>query len=182
MCRSFRLFWLVLGLLPGWLLGQADSAKEGSEGRSSIVRPLSVLQTRYRLRSGEPAKIDAPPETLDFLLKAKHLTVTIGGADGRGLVLGPSMRGGDILLGASLTMKAGEYAVTLSAVGESGEERATVANVTVEALPPVPTGGSTPPVVLLNGWQFSVLPPSSCPISTTGPAETFGTQIGRAHV
>src|ERR1035438_3103625 len=144
---------LVLGViiyqtlgLRHWLLGQADSAKEGSEGRSSIVRPLSVLQTRYRLRAGEPAKIDAPPETLDFLRKAKHLTVTIGGAEGKGLVLGPSMRGGDILLAASLTMKAGEYAVTLSAVGESGEERAAAANVTVEALPPVPTGGSTPQI------------------------------------
>ncbi|MGA2038179.1 MAG: BACON domain-containing carbohydrate-binding protein [Bryobacteraceae bacterium] len=84
------------------------------------------------------------------------------------------MRGGDILLGASLTMKAGEYAVTLSAVDESGEERAAAANVTVEALPPVPTGGSTPPVVLLNGWQFSVLPPSTCPISPTGSVATFG--------
>ena len=174
MGRSFRLCWLVLGLLPGCLLGQSGSATAGSEGRGSTVRPLSVLQTRYRLRAGEPAKIDATPETIDFLRKAKHLTVTIGGAEGKGLVLGPSMRGGDILLGASLTMKAGEYAVTLSAVGESGEERAAATNVTVEALPPVPTGGSTPPVVLLNGWQFSVLPPSSCPISTTGPAETFG--------
>ncbi len=38
----------------------------------------------------------------------------------------------------------------------------------------VPLGGLTPPVVLLNGWQFSVLPPSSCPIATTGSAETFG--------
>ncbi len=79
-----------------------------------------------------------------------------------------------MLLAASLTMKPGEYAVTVSAVGESGEERAAVANVTVDALPVVPSGGSTPPVVLLNGWQFSAFPPSSCPISTNGSAETFG--------
>ncbi|MGA8580336.1 MAG: hypothetical protein WB579_16745, partial [Bryobacteraceae bacterium] len=173
MGRPFRLFWLILGLLPGGVLGQVDSAPAGA-GSHATIRPLTVFQTRYRLRAGEPAKIEAPPDTLDFLRNAKTLTVTISGAEGKGLVAGPSVRGNDILLGASLTMKPGEYAVTVSAVGESGEERAAAANVTVEALPPVPTGGSTPPVVLLNGWQFSVLPPSSCPISTTGPAETFG--------
>ena len=77
-----------------------------------------------------------------------------------------------MVLAATLTMKVGEYAVTVSAVGESGEERTAAANITVDALPVVPPGGSTPPVVLLNGWQFSLS--NSCPIAATGSAETFG--------
>jgi uncharacterized protein (TIGR03437 family) len=131
-------------------------------------------QARYLLRSGERARVDAAPETLEFLRTAKASTVTINGTQARGFAVGPSMGGNDILLAASLTMKEGEYAVTVSAVDERGEQRTAVANVTVEALPVVPPGGSTPPVVLLNGWQFSVFPPSSCPISPLGSAGTFG--------
>lgn len=137
-------------------------------------RPLVLNQARYRLRSGERTRVDAAPETLDFLRTAKTSTVRINGTQARGFAVGPSMGGNDILLAASLTMKEGEYAVTMSAVDETGEQRTAVANVTVEALPVVPPGGSTPPVVLLNGWQFSVFPPSSCPISPLGSAGTFG--------
>jgi len=137
-------------------------------------RPLVLNQARYRLRSGERARVEAAPETLDFLRTARTSTVTINGTQARGFAVGPSMGGNDILLAASLTMKEGEYAVTVSAVDETGEQRTAVANVTVEALPVVPPGGSTPPVVLLNGWQFSVFPPSSCPISPLGSAGTFG--------
>jgi hypothetical protein len=57
-------------------------------------------------------------------------------------------------------MKAGELDVTVSGVDESGEGRTAAASITVDALPAVPSGASTPPVVLLNGWQFSVFPPS----------------------
>ena len=118
--------------------------------------------------------MEALPETLDFIRKAKTSTVTINGTQTRGFAVGPSMTGDDILLAASLTMPAGEYAVTVSAVDDAGEQRAVSANITVDALPVVPPGGSTPPVVLLNGWQFSVFPPSSCPISPLGSAGTFG--------
>jgi uncharacterized protein (TIGR03437 family) len=142
-------------------------------------RPLVLNQARYRLRSGERARVDAAPETLDFLRTAKTSTVTINGTQARGFAVGPSMGGNDILLAASLTMKEGEYAVTVSAVDETGEQRMAVADVTVEALPTVPPGGSTPPVVLLNGWQFSVFPPSSCPIAPTGSLATFGSLASR---
>jgi uncharacterized protein (TIGR03437 family) len=155
------------------LLG-AICALAQSQSPSGSIRPLVMNTTQYRLRAGESVKIDAPPETLDFVRNAKSRTVAIDKTQGRGLVVGPNMRGDQVLLAASLTMKPGEYAVTVSAVGESGEERVAVATVTVDALPVVPSGGSTPPVVLLNGWQFRALPPSTCPISTTGPAETFG--------
>jgi uncharacterized protein (TIGR03437 family) len=125
-------------------------------------------QTRYRLRPGERARVDALPETLDFIRKAKTSTVTINGAQTRGFAIAPGMRGDDVVLAASLTMKEGEYAVTVSAVDQSGEQRTAAADITVDPLPVVPTGGSTPPVVLLNGWQFS------CPIAATGSVATFG--------
>ena len=85
-----------------------------------------------------------------------------------------NVNGDKALLAASLTMKPGEYVVTVSAVSPAGEERKATINVTVDALPVVPLGGLTPPVVLLNGWQFSVLPPSTCPMEPTGSVATFG--------
>ncbi len=142
-------------------------------------RPLLLNQTRYRMRAGEPARIEALPETLDFMRAAKIRTVAISGTQEKGFAVGPSMTGDEILLGASLTMKAGEYVVTVSAVDEAGEQRTAVANITVDALPVVPAGGSTPPVVLLNGWQFSVFPPSSCPIAANGSIATFGSLASR---
>jgi uncharacterized protein (TIGR03437 family) len=138
---------------------------------------MTLHQTRYRLRAGEPAKIDAPPETLDFVWNAKSRTVTIGGAQARGLVFGPNGRGDQVLLAASLTMKPGEYAVTLSAVSGAGEERAAVVNVTLDPLQSVPSSSTVPPVVLLNGLQLPStladwLTFDTCPVSI--PSDTFG--------
>jgi P pilus assembly chaperone PapD/pimeloyl-ACP methyl ester carboxylesterase len=137
-------------------------------------RPLILNQTRYRLRAGERAQLDALPETLDFIHNAQTAAVTINGSQTRGFAIGPSTSGNDVLLAASLTMKPGEYAVTVLAIDQSGEQRTAAADITVDALPVVPSGGSAPPVVLLNGWQFSVFPPSTCPIAPTGSAATFG--------
>jgi len=137
-------------------------------------RPLALNEARYRLRAGERTQLDALPETLDFLRTAKTSTVTINGSQTKGFAVGRGMPGDEIVMAASLTMKPGEYAVTVSAVDQSGEQRTAAADITVDALPVVPSGGSTPPVVLLNGWQFSVLPPSTCPIAPTGSVATFG--------
>lgn len=140
----------------------------------SAARPLSLRQTGYRLRPGERTPIDAELETLDFLKTAKMRTVTINGSPGKGFAVAPDMYGHDIILAASLTMPAGEYSVTLSAVDDAGQERRATANIAVEASATVPISSTTPPVVLLNGWQFSVLPPSTCPIAPTGSVATFG--------
>ncbi len=111
--------------------------------------------------------MEASQETLDFLRHAKPITA------GKGFAVGPSLEGGEILLAASLTVKPGEYTVLVSAAGENGEERAAVTKIIVDALPTVPAGNPVPPVVLLNGWQFSVFPPNGCPISSSS-AGTFG--------
>lgn len=152
----------------------AQPPAEQAAPRSHPGRPLVLNQSRYRLRAGERTRVEALPETLDFIRTAKTISATINGSQTRGFAVGPSTQGDEVILAASLTMKEGEYAVTVSAVDQSGEQRTTEATITVDALPAVPSGGSTPPVVLLNGWQFSVIPPSSCPMAPNGSITTFG--------
>ena len=76
------------------------------------------------------------------------------------------------MLGVPLTTPPGEYAVAISAIGGSGEERTATLSVTVDALATVPANATTPPVVLLDGWQLPSLT-SSCPMSIDSTG-TFG--------
>jgi uncharacterized protein (TIGR03437 family) len=138
------------------------------------ARPLLLDQDRYRLRPGDRVSIVASGETLNFLRDAQTRNVTVNATQGKGFIVAPNVDGDQVLLAASLTMKPGEYAVTVSAVSPAGEERKATVNVTIDALPVVPLGDLTPPVVLLNGWQFSVFPPSTCLIAPTGSIATFG--------
>ena len=56
-------------------------------------------------------------------------------------------------------------------MNEAGEERVTTLAVTLTPPQPVPSAATRPPVILLNGWQFSSS--DSCPISSSS-ADTFG--------
>jgi hypothetical protein len=114
-------------------------------------RSLTLHQTNYRVRAGEKVSIAAPAETLEFVRNAKSRIVR------KGLVLAPTKRGDQVLLAASLTMKPGEYAVNISALSPTGEAREATVHVTVDALATVPATAATPPVLLLNGWDFGCL-------------------------
>ncbi len=138
---------------------------------SRQVRPLILNQTRYRLRAGDRIAIAAPQDTFDFVRGARTRTTAAGGATANSFAVGPDMRSDQVLLGASLLTKPGEYTVTVSAVSDAGEQRTTTVNVTVDSLPPVPSTATGPPVVLLNGWQFSL--GHSCPMSNDSSG-TFG--------
>jgi uncharacterized protein (TIGR03437 family) len=116
-------------------------------------KPLALLQTRYRLRAGEMTRIAAAAETRDFMLKAKTRRVEIVGTEVHGFVVGPSIAGDEVLLAASLTMRPGEYSLTVSVISEAGEVRATPLSVVLDPLQTVPSTATQPPVVLLNGWQ-----------------------------
>ncbi len=129
---------------------------------------MALVQSRYEIRAGEPARIEASAETLDFLLHAKTRRVSI-----EGLVVGPGYTPGQVLLAASARAKPGEYNVTLSATSETGEERQTTLAVVVAAQPSVPLNATRPPVVLVNGWMTGFSLNDSCPIATTS-ADTFG--------
>ena len=135
-----------------------------------------MRQTRYEVRAGEAVQIVAPQETLDFLANAKsrHIEIVTGepAAAGGGLVTGPNRAGDQILLGASLRTKPGEYTVKLTATSAAGEERQSTLAVEVQPRASVPSGATRPPVVLLNGWETGITN-STCPIAKSA-SDTFG--------
>ena len=155
------------------LVGQPQTGTPVPRG----VRPLALSQTQYRLRAGERTAIVAPQETLDFIRDAKTRTMTINGTPGRGFVVGQSVRGDQILLAASLTMKPGDYTVTLSATSATGEIRGAAVDVILNPMQPIPNGWPVPPVILLNGWQIpqnlsELVSAGTCPVSQA--SDTFG--------
>jgi len=127
--------------------------------------PMALVESRYEIRAGEPARIEAPAETVDFLLHAKSRRVSI-----EGLVVGPGYTPGQVLLAASARVKPGEYNVTLSATSETGDERQTTLAVIVKPQVAVPSNSTRPPVVLVNGWMNGFT--GTCPLSTI--STTFG--------
>ena len=135
------------------------------------VRPLAVQQTRYEMRVGESVQVAAPPETLDFLLKAKSLRVEIDGAESSALVAGPNRARDRVLLAAPPRTKPGEYTAKLSATSEAGEERVTTLAIVVKPMQKVPSGATRPPVVLLNGWETGFT--GTCTVSSSS-SDTFG--------
>lgn len=115
------------------LLG-AICALAQSQSPIGSIRPLVVNKTQYRLRAGESVSIDAPRETLDFLLHATRRRAEVANKETHGFVFGPSINGDQVLLVASLALRPGDYRVTLSATTSRGEERVTTVDVTL-ALP-----------------------------------------------
>jgi uncharacterized protein (TIGR03437 family) len=108
--------------------------------------------------------LDAPRETVDFVRDAKRRVAR------QGFAVGPGIRGDQVLIGVSVSTPPGEYTVHFSAYNDAGEERAGSATVVVDAIQTVPVTATKPPVILLNGWQFSL---SGCPVSKDSTG-TFG--------
>jgi uncharacterized protein (TIGR03437 family) len=136
---------------------------------------MDVRQTRYEVRAGEAVQMVAPQETLDFLANARSRHVEIVTGDtalaGGGLVAAPNRGGNQILLGASLRVKPGEYTVKLSATSATGEQRQTTLAVEVQPRVSVPSSATRAPVVLLNGWETGFT--NTCPIAASS-SDTFG--------
>jgi len=135
------------------------------------LRAMTLQQTRYEIRAGEPIQIAAQGESLDFLLNAKSRRVEMPGTQAGRLVVGLAKTGGHVLLAASLGTKPGEYTAKLSATSAAGEQRTTTLTVVVKPRQAVPSGASRPPVVLLNGWETGFT--NSCPVSSSS-SDTFG--------
>jgi pimeloyl-ACP methyl ester carboxylesterase len=159
------------------LVCYASCAFAQNVGVLHSVRSLELHKTKYRMRPGETVAFDAPRETLDFVRAAKKRATTTARKEKSGFIIGPSVKSDQVLLAASLTMTPGDYTVSISAVSETGEGRSASINVTLDPLQTVPTNATSPPVVLLNGWQFGVnfnsLNVGSCPPSS-GSSDTFG--------
>ncbi len=84
----------------------------------------------------------------------------------------PDVAGDQVLLGVPLTTEPGEYHVSLAFTNDMGEERRAAITLTVEPFARPAAVSSTPPVVLLDGWQPTSLV-SSCPMSSDSSG-TFG--------
>ncbi len=119
--------------------------------------------------AGERIAIDASPESFAFMRSAK---TRIARAPTRTFPVAPDVAGDQILLGVPLTTEPGEYRVSLSFTNAPGEERQAIIELTVEPFARPAEVSSTPPVVLLDGWQATSLL-SSCPMSSDSSG-TFG--------
>ena len=173
--RSRLRAWLgsaIVGFFAVFAQAQNTPTSLQGELRSAVIRPLALSQTRYEMRAGEARRLAGAREALDFILKAKRIRLGIEGEDAKGFVVGPGLRGDAPLLAASHMVKPGEYTLTLAATSDGGEERVTKLSVVLEPTQPVPSTATTPPVVLLNGWQFG-FSNGGCPISSSS-SDTFG--------
>jgi uncharacterized protein (TIGR03437 family) len=149
-------------------------AQIGLPSGSPISRPITLFQTKYRLRAGDRVAVAVPQETLEFVRGAKSRVVSVNGGTRKGLAIGPNRDGDQIMLAASLTAPPGEYSVNIAALSDAGEQRTATVDVVVEPPQAVPSSSSSPPVVLVNGFQFSLT--GGCSISSTTPPsmDTFG--------
>jgi hypothetical protein len=145
------------------------------------VRILSLHRVTYHFRAGEAVALEAPADTIEFLLKAKSRRVALAGPQGNGIVVGPDIHRDGIAVAASLLARPGEYSVNLTAGSYAGEQATTSFTVVLAPMATVPTGASRPPVILLNGYQLpnslqEVIAGDTCPMSLTSPPSkgTFG--------
>ena len=112
-------------------------------------RSLGLNERRITFHAGEAAHLSASDDDAQFVRSAKARTAK---AEHQGFVFGVDSRG-EMMLAASLTTPPGEYAVSISAMSQAGEERDAVVNVVLNPMQAVPSTATKPPVVLLNGWQ-----------------------------
>jgi uncharacterized protein (TIGR03437 family) len=120
--------------------------------QTPAVRPMTLLKTRYELRIGEAAEIQAPRETIDFLARATSRRLEFDGQPAPGLVVTPNNTQDGILIAPSSKAVPGEYTVTLSGASDI-EQRQTSLDIVVKPRVSVPINATRPPVVLLSGWQ-----------------------------
>ena len=106
-CLRAPIFWGAAVLLMCFDVCLAAQSPQ-LVGTARTVKAMELQQSRYELRAGEPARISAASDTVDFLLKAKSRRVEIQGAPADGLVVGPNRAGDGIMLAASLRAKPGE--------------------------------------------------------------------------
>lgn len=156
-------------LLPG-VLSLTAALAQGPNTPSRLV----FRQTEYTVKAGDFTPVFMLPESLAFGLSAKVLTAKASGHVNRDFAVGSTVERDGIALGVPLTTIPGDYSVDISFASSAGEARTGTLRIKVEpfATPEV-SAGSEPPVVLLDGWQFS------CPIPAPQPGNppssvTFG--------
>ncbi len=131
----------------------------------TIRRALPIDAHHYTLRAGDRIEISVPAESLAFVRNSAHRFARASGHMIRNFAVGPTPEGDKLLLGVPLTTEPGEYSVEIS-FAHANEER--MASVDVTVTPFATPVSSSPPVVLLDGFQLA-----GCPLSTDSSG-TFG--------
>jgi uncharacterized protein (TIGR03437 family) len=132
---------------------------------------LSLTQSRYSATAGERVEIHASGESLSFMRSAKTRSALASGRVIRNFPIAPTPENDKILLGVPLTTQPGEYAVAVSFSTEDGQER--TARIDLTVAPFALTASSSPPVVLLDGFQGPGCPMSSNSSGTFGNLQAF---------
>jgi uncharacterized protein (TIGR03437 family) len=140
----------------------------GIASGQTAQRVLTVNQFRYRVTAGERVQIPAPVESVAFVRAARTRAARASGRVIRNFAVGPNVEGNQILLGVPFSTEPGQYSVEISFTSQSGDQRTATIELTVDpfAIPAVTS--STPPVVLLDGFQLA-----SCPMPVNS-SNTFG--------
>src|ERR1700722_3595579 len=136
-------------------------------GSHPSPRSLALTQSRYSATVGGRVEIQAAAESLAFMRSAKTRSALATGRVIRNFAIAPTPENDKILLGVPLTTQPGDYAVEISFATEVGQER--IARIDLSVEPFALTASSSPPAVLLDGFQGP-----GCPTSTTSSG-TFGT-------
>lgn len=153
----FASFCCVFLSLTAAALAEAQGARDSQS--------LILNRNEYRIRAGEALVLDAPSESVQFMVSAKTREARTSDRQ-LGVLLNAG--GDEVLLNIPLTMKPGEYAVTALFISVAGEERRGTFHISVEPFAAVPTGSSEPPVILLDGWE------AFCPTASTDSSGYFG--------
>jgi uncharacterized protein (TIGR03437 family) len=115
---------------------------------------LVLNRSSYEARAGEPIVLDAPSESVRFLRDSEQEQLSVEGRPtGVRFAIGRDGSDTHALLFPSLRTPPGEYSVTIAVSHSNGEQRTATVHVVVDPLQPVPSIGTRPPVILLNGWQ-----------------------------
>jgi uncharacterized protein (TIGR03437 family) len=138
----------------------------------ALGRRLELDQVQYRAVAGERVRIRAPRDEFEFMRSARNRATRASGRSIRSFVLGPSTEEDAILIGVPLTAAPGDYAVELSFGNDAGEERTATIQLKVEPFAQPSPVSTTPPVVLLDGFQLPGLS-GPCPMSSDSSG-TFG--------
>jgi len=124
------------------------------------TRQLRLNADGYSIAAGETAIIRVAAEERRLTAQPRKLSSQTSPDPGQQIGIGQDKETGELFLAVPLAMPPGTYYVSVSVAEGGADDAQTVLRVTVEPLPRLALG-QRPPVVLMNGWQFTCPPAKS---------------------
>ena len=127
---------------------------QAQDSFAATTPKLVLPRSDFRLPAGQTVTISLAAESQQFASQAQKLSTFTVPTGEHEISVGRDRETNDLFLAVPLTMPPGAYAVTVSLEGGGGQRQEATIQVAVDPLPPIPQTGR-PPVLLLNGFQFS---------------------------